>query len=134
MSETINVSKLSDAIHTPKWVRQQNSWLAGVCSGLAKALNLEPWMVRFFWILSVCWFGLGLGLYVILAICLPREDKLSEANQKKFLGLCLRIAQKNDLEVGIVRTIAVLLALGSLGTGLLVYVLLSFAMGTGDRV
>ena len=52
--------------------------LGGVCSGLGTYLNIDPVWVRLFFVLLVVTSGVGLLLYLILWIVVPREDKVTE--------------------------------------------------------
>jgi phage shock protein C len=45
--------------------------VAGVCGGLAEYLEVEPSMVRLAFIVGTLWGGLGLLMYIVLAIVLP---------------------------------------------------------------
>ena len=47
--------------------------LAGVASGIAEYLDLDPTVVRVLWILSVFLGGFSILLYVILAFVMPLE-------------------------------------------------------------
>ena len=47
--------------------------LAGVASGMAEYLGLDPTVVRILWILSVFFGGFTILLYVILAFVMPLE-------------------------------------------------------------
>ena len=47
--------------------------LAGVCSGLAKYLNMDPSVVRLVWILVTLFAGAGLLAYIICALVIPEE-------------------------------------------------------------
>lgn len=47
--------------------------LAGVASGMAEYLDLDPTVVRVLWILSVFLGGFSILLYVILAFVMPLE-------------------------------------------------------------
>jgi phage shock protein C len=113
------------ALAAPRWVRAKNGWVAGVSEGLARSLGIETWILRAIWLISFLWFGARLVIYVAMAICLPREDKIDEAMNKKLLGVCRKIALKYDLEVGLVRLLFVLLALSSFGLAILVYIVLA---------
>jgi phage shock protein PspC (stress-responsive transcriptional regulator) len=106
-----------------RWVRAQDGAIAGVCKGLSTALEIETWIIRVIWLVAILWFGTGIVLYLILAACLPRVDKLDHALDSKFLGVCARIAVRYHFEVGVVRVAAVLLALTTFGAALLLYVL-----------
>ena len=52
--------------------------LGGVCSGLGTYLNIDPVWVRLFFVLLVVTSGVGVLLYLILWIVVPREDKVTE--------------------------------------------------------
>lgn len=47
--------------------------LAGVASGIAEYLDLDPTLVRVLWILSVFFGGFTILLYIILAFVMPLE-------------------------------------------------------------
>lgn len=54
--------------------------LAGVASGMAEYLGLDPTLVRILWILSVFFGGFTILLYIILAFVMPLEPIGSVAN------------------------------------------------------
>lgn len=120
---------ITPVVHT--WVRSQRGMIAGVCEGLGRKFNIEPWIIRLIWIASILLFGTGLLFYVILAFCLPRDDRLGEAFNPRFLGVCSNVAKETGIEVGLVRTAAVLIALGSFGTALVGYIILYFIVPNG---
>lgn len=47
----------------------QNRVIAGVCSGLADRLKLDPLIVRIVFVAGFLYFGVGPLAYVILWIC-----------------------------------------------------------------
>lgn len=112
----------------PKWVRARNGWFFGVCLGMARTLGVQPVLVRALAVLSACLFGSGILIYLIAAITLPLEGAEKTGAQKKFLGVCLRVSKLTGLEVGLVRLLAVVLGLPSLGTSVLVYIGLHFIL------
>jgi phage shock protein PspC (stress-responsive transcriptional regulator) len=119
----------------PKWVRSPNGILAGVCEGLGESFGMSPWLLRLLWLLSVCALGTGALLYVILAFCLPRTDRLADAERKRVLGVCHRISQRSGIDVGAVRTLCVMLAIASFGATVVGYLVLYFVMPDGrDRL
>jgi phage shock protein PspC (stress-responsive transcriptional regulator) len=121
--------------HRPKWVRSPNGLLAGVCEGLGQSFGISPWLLRGLWLLSVCALGTGALLYVILAFCLPRADRLADAERKRVLGVCHAISQRSGIDVGAVRALAVMLAIASFGATVVGYVVLYFVMPDGrDRL
>lgn len=109
-----------------RWTRASDGALAGVCKGLGDALGIETWILRVIWIVSVLWFGTGVALYLILAFCLPRVDRLDHALDRKILGVCGRLATRYRIEVGLVRTGFVFLALVTFGIAILGYGLCYF--------
>jgi len=48
--------------------------LAGVCSGLAEYLNLDPTVVRVIFVLLGLMTGWGVLAYIILALVMPEKD------------------------------------------------------------
>ena len=58
-----------------QWFRARyDRKLFGVCAGIAHAMNLDPTVVRLAWVLmSLHSFGLGIVVYLILALILPDE-------------------------------------------------------------
>ncbi len=111
-----------------KWVRSRDGALCGVCKGIAKALGLPVGIVRLLWLLSLLFLGAGALLYLMFAVSLPREDKIVEALEPKILGVCSRIALRTELEVGVVRFLAICLALLSLGATIVGYIVLYFIL------
>lgn len=49
--------------------------VAGVCGGLSEYLEVEPSLVRLAFIVGTLWGGLGLLIYVALAIVLPVDPQ-----------------------------------------------------------
>jgi phage shock protein PspC (stress-responsive transcriptional regulator) len=50
-----------------------NKMIFGVCSGIAKELNLDPTIVRaVFAILTLMGFGLPIIVYLVLALVMPQ--------------------------------------------------------------
>lgn len=110
-----------------KWVRSENGWIAGVCQGLADSFNLPVGVLRACVVLfTFLAFGTGLLVYLILAFCLPEKNSVALSEQKKLLGVCLRLSRAFNLEVGLVRALTVFLALASFGITVVGYVILHF--------
>jgi hypothetical protein len=65
---------------------------------------------------------------IALIIALPRTDRLDKANEKMVLGVCLRLSQRGDLEVGLARLIALLLLVISFGAVIVGYFVLHFLL------
>lgn len=111
-----------------RWVRSSDGVVTGVAKGLAEALELDPGLVRLLWVISVLAFGSGLMAYLVLSVCLPREDQIHEAYHGKLLGVCARIAKRLGVEVGLVRVFWALLAMLTFGLTALAYIALHFLM------
>jgi phage shock protein PspC (stress-responsive transcriptional regulator) len=111
-----------------KWVRSKDGVIFGVCKGLARTLDIPLGWFRLLWVFSLLFFGVGLGVYLMLAITLPREDKALQALDPWILGVCSRISIRTELDVGIVRFLAVSLSLLSLGATLVGYIVLHFIL------
>lgn len=52
-------------------------WIAGVCGGLAEYFNIDAAAVRVAFVLLALWQGLGVLLYVVLALIIP-EGRVTE--------------------------------------------------------
>ena len=111
-----------------KWVRAKDGAIFGVCKGLARALDIPVGLFRLLWILSILFLGAGFWLYLILAVSLPREDKGVQALDSRFLGVCAKIALRSNLEIGVVRFLAICLSLLSMGATFVGYLVLYFVL------
>jgi len=58
---------------------RENRRLAGVAAGVAEFFDLDPTLVRVLWFLSIFVGGLGVFLYIGLAIIVPLEPIPAEA-------------------------------------------------------
>lgn len=54
---------------------RDNKLIAGVCGGLGKHLGIDPLLVRLFFVLLIFANGIGIILYLILLILVPKELK-----------------------------------------------------------
>ena len=117
---------MTQTIVQSKWIRSERGWIAGVCQGLGERFDIAPGVLRAFWVLSVLFFGAGFLFYFICAFCLPVEGKEDRAYEAKLLGVCSRLAQKLDMDVGLVRVLTVIIALGSFGVTVVGYIILHF--------
>ena len=73
-----------------QWVRSPDGIFAGVCEGIGKQLDMNPWVLRAAWSATVLFFGTGLLFYLIMAFALPRSDKMANALGKRYFGVCSR--------------------------------------------
>ena len=111
-----------------KWVRARDGAIFGVAKGMARTLDVPVGVLRLLWLVSLLFLGSGLGLYIILALSLPREDKIDQALEPWILGVCTNVAKRTDIEIGLVRFLAIALAFLSLGATLLGYFALYFLL------
>jgi len=74
-----------------------NREIAGVCGELTETLEVDPILVRLGFVLAALWGGLGILLYVVLALILPIEsvreprvvDKCAVDRMRTITGLLL---------------------------------------------
>ncbi|MEI7558326.1 MAG: PspC domain-containing protein [bacterium] len=50
-----------------------NEMIGGVCSGMAKYMDIDPTIVRVLWAVSTLFYGIGGILYILLWIIAPTE-------------------------------------------------------------
>ena len=50
--------------------------IGGVCAGIAYRFGWAPWVVRLLWVCSVLSLGVGLGIYILLWIFVPKAPAL----------------------------------------------------------
>lgn len=111
-----------------RWYRAKDGALFGVCKGLADALHAPVGIVRLFWLACALFGGVGIWFYILLAIALPRQDKIDSAYEPRVLGVCSRLARRIDVEVGLVRLITLILFLGSFGIMTVLYLVGHFLL------
>jgi phage shock protein PspC (stress-responsive transcriptional regulator) len=112
----------------PKFMRSADGVFLGVFAGAAREFQVSANFLRALWLLSFFGFGIGLFFYLVLGFTLPREDKLAEYEKPKALGACVKIAKKTNVDLGVVRTIAVFLFFASFGSSLIAYVLVALLL------
>jgi len=49
--------------------------LGGVCGGIAEYYNVDPVLIRLAWIFLALLWGLGIVMYIIAWIAIPRNPK-----------------------------------------------------------
>jgi phage shock protein C len=49
--------------------------LGGVCGGIGEYLNVDPTLIRLLWILISLAYGMGILLYIIMWIIVPRNPR-----------------------------------------------------------
>jgi phage shock protein PspC (stress-responsive transcriptional regulator) len=69
--------------HARRWTRRPTDrWFAGVASGLADGLAVDPWIVRLGFVFTTLIGGVGVLLYAFLWWLLPRRDLPDSAAQR----------------------------------------------------
>lgn len=112
----------------PRWVRAEDGILGGVCLGLARQFDLNPTLVRIFWLATVLFAGTGIALYIACLIAFPRSDRMDTAHEKMILGVCARIGKRGDIEVGLARLIGLFLLCSTFGAAVVGYIVLHFVL------
>ncbi len=46
--------------------------LCGVCGGIAEYFNIDSTIVRLVWAIASVWFGMGILIYIIAALVMPK--------------------------------------------------------------
>jgi len=49
-------------------------WIAGVCGGIAEATGIDSWAWRLVFVLLLLFWGVGLVVYVLMWIFVPKES------------------------------------------------------------
>jgi phage shock protein C len=60
---------------------EKNKIIFGVCGGLAEYFEVDPLLIRIFFVLFSLSGGTGIFLYIILAILMPKENDKTEINK-----------------------------------------------------
>ena len=47
--------------------------MTGVCGGIGNYFNIDPTIIRIIFALSFFCYGFGLGIYILLALIMPKE-------------------------------------------------------------
>ena len=51
-----------------------DSWVAGVCGGIARLTGVESWIWRMLFVLGLVFGGFTIFVYIVLWIFVPREE------------------------------------------------------------
>jgi phage shock protein C len=78
----------------------------GVCGGIAEYLVVDPSLVRIAVVVATLWGGIGLLLYVVLAVILPVDDNASSRPERP-------TAQRNHMLAGVLLMIMGVVLLAS---------------------
>jgi phage shock protein C len=59
-----------------KFVRSKNSFICGVCAGLAEYIGMPVWLMRGLWIVIavLSWFWLAVIAYIVLAFVMAQPE------------------------------------------------------------
>ena len=60
-------------VHTRFFRRRDDYMIAGVASGIARALGVDSWIIRLIFLILVIGFGTGLLAYFVLWMIMPLE-------------------------------------------------------------
>jgi len=140
--------------HHGQLTRSPNGFLGGVCEGLAQRYDLPVGLIRLSWLISVFFLGTGVLLYLLLWWIVPRANALpiepsiwgrDEAGRpqaplartqgdRMFLGVCGGMARRWQLDPSLVRLGAVGLAIISLGSSVLIYLLAALVMPSSTEL
>mgnify|MGYP003665502890 FL=1 len=105
----------------PVWARSTKGWLFGVFEGLSEGTGIPANVFRVAWFLSLFLFGSGIIFYFILVWLLPIREEYEDYNRPKILGVCHKLAWKNNWDLGLVRVLFFSGFLLSFGLMFLIY-------------
>ena len=49
--------------------------LDGVCAGIGEYFDIDPTLIRLFWVLATFFGGAGLLAYIVAAVIIPRKPE-----------------------------------------------------------
>ncbi|MCD7982187.1 MAG: PspC domain-containing protein [Clostridiales bacterium] len=52
---------------------EDNRVLCGVCGGVGEFFGIDPTIVRLIWAILIIFAGMGLWIYILAAIIMPRQ-------------------------------------------------------------
>lgn len=58
-----------------------DSWCSGVVGGICRAYNINPFIPRILFLISVFTFGFPLLVYIALAFFMPNEDEIPQSER-----------------------------------------------------
>lgn len=61
-------------VHTRFYRRRDDYMVAGVASGIARALDVDVWVIRLIFLILVIGFGTGILAYFVLWMIMPLEE------------------------------------------------------------
>jgi len=60
--------------------------IAGVCQGVAEYFDLDPTLVRILWFVVAWFYGVGVGVYILMWIILPDKSEVAEVLDEEEIG------------------------------------------------
>jgi len=121
----------------------KDKYIAGVCGGLSESLGINSNIIRIGFVISLFINGIGLLLYVILFLILPKDlgkdeiidvevepdtekNKIYRTRANSILaGVCSGLAEYLNWDVSIIRVIFVVMTLTG-GVGAIIYLIFWF--------
>lgn len=100
----------------------QDKLIAGVCSGLAKNLSVNPWVIRSLFLALVLFFGISILVYFIAWVVIPKARDVSPKPEMIF-GVCSELAYRFNIDVSLLRIVVVMISLSSMGIAIIAYLL-----------
>ncbi len=113
---------------------------AGVCGGIGEYFNIDSAIIRIIWAIATLFYGTGLIIYIIFALCLPKDDQIEKVNirrnkkkfqksssDKVFAGVCGGIAEYFNINSFWIRLIWFLICWFK-GIGILIYLVFALIM------
>jgi phage shock protein C len=61
---------------------EKNRMLGGVAGGVAEYFNVDPTLVRLFFVLILCLWGAGIPVYLLLWIIIPPFSKIEPISEE----------------------------------------------------
>lgn len=117
----------------PRFTRSSTGILGGVCKAFAQRFDIDVLWVRLGFLVAVLFFGTGCGLYLLLLVSLPREDRVERAYEPRILGVCARLALKLKTDVGLTRAVSFVFLFATFGATFLLYLVLYFILPTTEE-
>ena len=123
---------MSSIVVSQKFVRSERGWVAGVCQGLGESFDMSPGLIRLLWLVSILFFGLGLVPYIIAAISFPVRGREAQWRDPKLLGVCVRMADRLQVDIGLIRFATLFIGISSFGVTVIGYILLHFVLSDDE--
>jgi phage shock protein PspC (stress-responsive transcriptional regulator) len=60
--------------------------IAGVCQGVAEYFDIDPTIVRILWFVVSWFYGVGVGIYILMWIILPDKSEVADVLEEEDLN------------------------------------------------